>query len=78
MHIRLLIPKKILKIVVTSDKAIDGWYLGKHTDGNALDVNVWRSNSNIFKTEKSGRVMGVWFEDFDKIYDGDTVVWEKE
>lgn len=68
---------KAYEIVVTSDKQIDGWYLGSYDEENALSVNVWRSNSNIFKAKKSGRVMGVWFEDFDKIYDDDNVVWKK-
>lgn len=65
------------EIVVTSEKRIDGWYLGDHISGNALDVSVYRQNSNLFKAEKHSRVMVVWFEDFDKIYDGDTLVWEK-
>lgn len=68
---------KAYEIVVTSEKTIDGWYLGNHIDGNALDVSVYRQNSNLFKAEKYSRVMGVWFEEFDKIYDGEVVVWEK-
>lgn len=68
---------KAYEIVVSSDKTIDSLYVGSHDENEALDVNIGRSNSNLFKLPKSGRAMTIWFEDFDKIYDGENVVWEK-
>ena len=68
---------KAYEIIVTSDKTIDGWYLGPLGEDKPVTVNVWRSNANLFNANKSSRVMGIWFEDFDRIYDGDAVVWEK-
>lgn len=68
---------KAYEIVITSDNAIDTLYVSSHDESEALEVNIGRSNSNLFKPKEPGRAMTIWFEDFDKIYDDNTIVWEK-
>lgn len=66
------------EIVITSDKRIDGYYIGSSINENALDLDVWCSNSNLLKKKKSSRIINIQFESFNKIYDGDDIVWDSE
>ena len=69
---------KAYEIVITSDKRIDGYYIGSSMYENALDLDVWCSTLNLLKKEKSNRIANIQFEPFEKIYDGDSVVWNSE
>lgn len=69
---------KAYEIVITSDKRIDGYYIGSSMHENSLDLDVWCSTLNLLKKKKSSRIINMQFEPFDKIYDGDDIVWESE
>ena len=69
---------KAYEIVITSDKRIDGYYIGSSMHENSLDLDVWCSTLNLLKKKKSSRIASMQFEPFDKIYDGDHIVWDSE
>lgn len=39
--------------------------------GNVLDVSIYHQISNLFKSTKHSKVIGVRFKEFDEIYDSD-------
>lgn len=68
---------KAYEIVITSDKRIDGYYIGSSIHENSLDLDTWCSTLNLLK-KKSSRIANIQFEPFDKIYDGEDIVWDSE
>lgn len=74
---RLMEHGKAYKIVITTNKSADGYMMSLGKKENSLALDVWCSNSKIFKPNKPNQFTTVWCEEFDKIYDyskGD-LVW---
>ena len=74
------------EIVVTSERKMSGWFIDSRGNG-ALALDVWYSNSDLFKDKGYNRIECMWFEDFGKIYDSnaynegkfdDATVWETD
>ena len=76
--VKEITPNKAYEIVITSDKRIDGYYIGSSMHENSLDLDVWCSTLNLLKKKKSSRIASMQLEPFDKIYDGDHIVWDSE